>query len=189
MSLTWLFEQPLIIVALGVAMILALGAAWSASGRKELAYAIGAVVVLLIASLVVERLVITDREAIRATVLHIARDVQNNDHRAVVAHVHSSAPELKRKALAELPNYHFTECRVTKIHSIDIEKYTEPRSAIAEFNVIASGTFRQAGFELTDTIPRWIKLHLLREKEGRWTVVEYEHDSPQRMIMAQPLEK
>jgi hypothetical protein len=37
--------------------------------------------------------------------------------------------------------------------------------------------------ELTDTVPRWVKLQMLREKDGRWAVAEYEHDDPQRMIM------
>ena len=40
--MTWLFEQPLIIVILGVALIFVLGALWSASGRKELLYALAA---------------------------------------------------------------------------------------------------------------------------------------------------
>jgi hypothetical protein len=57
---------------------------------------------------------------------------------------------------------------------------------MVEFNVIASGTFKQPGFEVTDTIPRWVKLHLLRESDGRWTVAEYEHDNPQRMILNRP---
>jgi low affinity Fe/Cu permease len=186
--MSWLYEQQLTIVVIGVAVILGLGAAWSASGRKELLYGIAAAILLLIAGLVTERLVITDKEAIRATLKDIARDVQNNNHPAVLAHISSTTPALKRKAEAELPNYQFTECRVTKIHLIDVDSHTEPRSAIAEFNIIASGTFRPPGFEVTDTIPRWIQLHLLRENDGRWTVVEYDHDSPERMMFDRPSE-
>src|SRR6476661_1585024 len=184
----WLYEQPLIIVVLGVALLLGLGAAWSASGRKELLYSMAVVVVLLIAGLVIERLVVTDREAIRATLLQIARDVQSNDRRAVLRHVHFSATELKKKAEAELPNYHFTECRVTRINLIDIDRHAEPRSAMVELNIIISGEFKYAGLEATGTYPRWVKLHMLREKDGRWTVVEYDHDDPQRMIMKSPTE-
>jgi hypothetical protein len=181
--MTWLFEQPLIVVVLGVALIFALGAAWSASGRKELLYAAAAVLVLLIAGLAIERLVITDREAIRATLHTMARDLKNNDRRAVLAHIHPESPELRQKAAAELPNYQFTDCRVTKVHLIDVDSHAEPRSALVEFNVIASGTFREGNVEITSTVPRWVKLHLLLDKDKSWKVVDYEHDEPQRMIM------
>ena len=60
LGILWLYEQPLIIVALGVALILALGAAWSASGRKELLYACCVAFVLLVVGLIVEKLVVTD---------------------------------------------------------------------------------------------------------------------------------
>jgi hypothetical protein len=184
--MNWLFEQPLIIVVLGVLLCVGLGAAWSASGRKELIYAMATVLGLMLAGLVVERLVLTDREAIHATLREIARDVKSNNRRAVLRHLHSSVPDLKKKAEAEMPRYQFTECRVTKIHTTEIDAHTEPRSAIVEFNVIASGTFKAEGFEVTDTIPRWVQLHMLREKDGRWTIVDYKHDSPERMIFERP---
>jgi hypothetical protein len=184
--MTWLFEQPLIIVVLGVAIIFGLGAVWSATGRKELLYAIGAAFLLLIVGLIVERRTITDREAIRMSLHRIAQDVKSNSRRAVLSHIHSSAPELKRKAEAELPNYKFDECRVTKIHLIDVDDQSEPQSAIAEFNIVASGTFSVPGIEATGSYPRWVKLHLLRENDGRWTVVDYEHDEPTRMMKESP---
>jgi hypothetical protein len=184
--MNWLFEHELVVVALGVAAILALGAAWSSSGRKELLYAVGAAFALLIAGLIVERVVVTDQEAIRATLQQIARDVKSNNRSAVTRHIHSAAPSLKQKAEAELPNYLFTECRITKINLIDVDSSADPRSALVELNLIASGTFKHEGFEVSDTIPRWVKLHLLRENDGRWTVAEYEHDSPQRMLMSRP---
>jgi len=177
----WLYEQPLLIVALGVAVILALGAAWSASGRKELLYACCVAFVLLVIGLIVEKLVVTDREAIRSTVLQIARDVQHNDRRAVLGHIHSGSPQVRRQAEAELPKYQFTELRITKIHLIDVDRQAEPRSAIVEFNVIGSGSER-GGFEL-EHIAQWVKLHMLRETDGRWTIADFEHDSPERMIV------
>ena len=181
--MNWLFEQPLIIVVLGVALIFALGAVWSATGRKELLYGIAAVGLLLIVGLVVERQTITDREAIRLVLQRIAKDVQSNNRRAVASHIHASAKELRQKAEAELPNYDFTECRVTRIHSIDIDDLAEPKSAIVEFNVMATGTFRGPGFEVTDTVPRWVQLQFVKEQDGSWKVVGYDHDSPERMIM------
>ena len=185
--MNWLFEQPLVIVVVGVLLLVLLGAAWSATGRKELLYALAATLALVAAGLVVERLVTTDREAIEATLVAIAKDVESNNRHAVVRHVYSGAPELKAKAEAEMPNYKFTECRVTKIHLIEVNATSEPRSAVVEFNVIASGSFKEGMLEISDaSIPRWVKLHLVREQDGRWAVQNYEHDAPQRMLLGQP---
>jgi hypothetical protein len=183
--MNWLFDQPLIIVLAGVALVLALGAAWSASGRKELLVATAAALLLLIAGLFIERLVVTDREAIRAAVLQMADDVQNNRRQAMLKHVYSGATELKTRVEADLSKYQFTECRITKIHLIDVDTRAEPRSAIVQFNVIGSGAFRDGSIEM-DHVAQWVQLHLLREKDGRWTVADYEHDAPQRMIMKGP---
>src|SRR3954463_1549864 len=98
--MSWLFESPIIIVALGVAIVFAIGAAWTATGRQELLYALAAAIVLLFAGLITERLVVTDREQIRATLAEIARDVKKNDHRRIISHIHSSATAIKQKAQA-----------------------------------------------------------------------------------------
>jgi len=180
--MNWLYEQQLLIVVIGVALVFGLGAAWSASGRKELPFAIAGVLLLLIAGLVDERLVITDREAIRATLAQMAQDVQNNNRRAIVEHIYSGAPQLKRQVEAELRNYHFTECRITKVNRIDVDDHIEPRSAIVEFNVIGSGSSEKDSIGELEHIPRWVRLQMIREKDGRWTVAEYEHDSPERML-------
>jgi hypothetical protein len=180
--MNWLYEQQLVIVVIGVALIFALGAAWSASGRKELLFAIGGALLLLIAGLIVERLVVTDREAIRATLAQMAHDVQNNNRRAIVEHIYSGAPQLKRQVEAELRNYHFTECRITKIHTIDVDDHIEPRSAIVEFNVIGSGSSEKDSIGELEHVPRWVQLQMIREKNGRWTVAEYRHESPEQML-------
>ena len=186
--MNWLFEQQLVIVVIGVALILALGAAWSASGRKEPLYAIAGVLVLLIAGLITERLVVTDREAIRATLAQMARDVQNNNRRATLQHIYSGARELRLKVESELRDYHFTECRITKVHKIDVDDRAEPRSAIVEFNVIGSGSSEKESIGTVEHFPRWVRLQMIREKDGRWTVSKLEHDSPERMILNDPAE-
>jgi hypothetical protein len=181
--MNWLYEQPLAIVVVGVLVLIALGAAWSATGRQELMYALATAFLLMVAALVTERLVVTDREAIEATLLTIAKDVQSNNIHALTSHVYSGAPELKQKAEAEMPNYHFTECRLTKIHNIEVDVKAQPRTAVAEFNVVATGSFKAEGMEVSNTIPRWVRLNMVREKDGTWAVQNYEHDDPTRFMM------
>ena len=177
--MSYLLEQPLAVVIVGVIAALGTGIAWTSTGRKEWLIGLGAIVLLTIAGLVVEQLVVTDREAIELTLREIARDVESNNLPAVLKHVSSGNPELTRQASAELPNYRFDECRITKVNEMDIDSSAEPRSALVEFNVVASGSFQQGGMELSDQgIPRRILLQMVREKDGQWRVQGYAHGSP-----------
>jgi hypothetical protein len=76
---------------------------------------------------------------------------------------------------------------VTKIHKTDVDTSVEPRSAIVEFNVYVDGKFGQGGFEVNGPAVRWIKLHLIREADGKWRVENYEHAPPQQFMLGEPL--
>lgn len=182
--MNWLWEQPLVIALVGISTLAVLGAAWALSGRRELLLAMAAAALLLGGGLVVERLVVTDREAIQQTLLQIARDVQSNNLRAVTQHIAQRAPQLRQKVTAEMPRYRFDECRITRVHVIEVDAQARPRTARVEFNVVASGSFRQDGFEIHDAqVPRWVCLYLVREADGRWAVEDYEHAPPQQMLL------
>jgi hypothetical protein len=184
----WLFDTPIYIVLIAIVLGVLVGVAWTASGRKELLYALGAIVLLTVVMLIVERAVVTDREAIRTKLAEIARDVQANDMQRVLGHIAKSNPSLIPQVQNEMPNYDFTECRVTKIHKTDIDASAEPRSAIVEFNVRFDGKFGRGGFEMRGPGVRWIRLQMVREEDGQWRVLNYEHDVPQRSIMGVPID-
>ena len=64
--MTWIFDQPLYIVILGIVLGVFVGAVWTTTGRKEALFALAGVVVLTLLMLVVERLV-DETEVNRAT--------------------------------------------------------------------------------------------------------------------------
>ena len=185
----WLLEQPLYIVVMGIVLGILAGGCWTISNRKEFLYVLGAVVAFTVIALVVERLVVTDAEAIRSTLNEIARDVQSNDHQRLVEHISQANPSLAQEAAAVMPNYKFTECRVTKIHGTDVDASSEPRSAKVQFNVLVAGSFRQGGMEASGTYGRWVELHMVKEPDGRWRVQAYDHRPPQQFMFGQPLEE
>jgi hypothetical protein len=182
--MTWLWEQPLVIVLMGVAAVAALLAAWAISGRKELLATAAAAAVLMGLGLVIERLVVTDREAIQQMLMQVVRDVRSNNLRAVTQHIARRAPQLRQKVITEMPRYHFEDCRITRVHTIEVDTQAQPRTARVEFNVVASGSFRDDGIELHDSqVPRWVCLYLVQEEDGRWKVENYDHAPPQQMLL------
>jgi len=178
--MSWLLDRPVYVVILGVLLCLPIFIAWVMTGRKEVLYALLAACVVLAALLMVERVVVTDREAIEATLPRITRDVEANDHQAVLNHINSGAPELKGKVQKELPNYVFTECRITSQPNIEIDAKANPRKAKVTFLAAAAGEFKYGGDSYPATkeqpIRRRIILFMKKEADGRWTVEDYDHE-------------
>ena len=168
----------LTLIFVGVVAAL-LSAMWAATGRREPAWGAAAAIGLLPVMFMIERLVVTDREAIEATLHEIAADVKSNNRSAVLAHIHPLSPSLRRQAQQEMPKYQFTECKVNKIHRIEVDRMA-PSSAEAEFNVFVSGTFQVQGMTASGDFPRYVALKLSKDEDGKWRVTNYAHADPLR---------
>lgn len=184
--MTWLFDSPTLVAILGFLLVAGLAISWIMSARKGLLYATIGAMLLVAGLLVAERAIVTDREAIRAMLLEVAADVESNRVSSVLPHIAASAPKLKSQARAELPNYQFTELRVTAINSVTVDEQADPRTGVIEFNVVGEGTFRHAGDSFAGTVPRWVQLSLVKEADGKWRITGYRHAEPQHMLFRQP---
>ncbi len=177
--MNWLFDRPVYVAFLGLMLCVPIAIGWVMSGRKEMLYALAVAFALFVGLLIVERVVVTDREALEATVKQIAYDVQANDHQAVQGHIYSGSPQLKQKVQAELPNYKFIECRITSQPVIEVNSKDEPRSAKVSFLAAAAGDFKYEGMSASASkeapIRRHIILHMRKEANGQWTVEDYDH--------------
>lgn len=166
-----LFESPLTVgmvgvVAAGIALVL-----WIQAGmRAALPVSIG-LALLTVALCAISLQVETDREKIQQLLQQAAQAVQQNNLAALKALIHPAAEAGVRQAEAELPQYHFTEARITGIKSIRVDRLTEPPSAVAEFNVAVSVT--AGGLEARGA-RRFVRVFLL-EQAGEWLLHGYEH--------------
>jgi hypothetical protein len=155
-----------------------LAAMWTATARREPLIAAGVAIALLPLFWMVERLVVTDRETIEATLHQIAADVKSNNRAAVLGHIDAGATRLRAQAEGEIANYHFTECKINKLHFVEVKSGSQPRSAVAEFNVYVSGSFQVGNESFTGDFFRRIHLDLLQDPRGQWRVVNYNHSNP-----------
>lgn len=189
--MSWIFESPILISVLGAIGAMVLAIAWASSGKRETAIIAGVWVGLVFVMLLVERLVVTDREQIQILVQDITNDAKSNDPKRLTQHIHSAAQTLLTRANTELPNYNFTMLRITKIHSVEVTGNKVPKTAVVDFNVVAAGSFSVAGeqrFEFTRDEPlyRNIKLFLRQEADGKWRVEDYQHANPTAFMFSGP---
>jgi hypothetical protein len=187
----WILDNPynpFLLVFIGTILALAAFFIWLQSGRKEALYAAATILGVFLILVIVERMMISDREAIEATLQQVARDLETNQRDAVYAVIHPSKPELLAQAKAELPGYTFTECRITKFQRMEIASQSTPKTAVVGFNVIVQGNFKHgADYFSGMTIARYVTLYLEQDTDGKWKVVDYTHEEPQAAIMEQEM--
>ena len=180
----WLFDErqatPWVIV-IGVIAVALLAVSWAKTGRKEILYALGVCLLLFGGLLVLQRVINTDSEELFATLNTIAGDVERNDLKAVLGHIHSQSSQVRKDAEDEFPKYRFKTVDITRIREIRLEPKHVPPQAVIEFSVIVTGS--DAAGELNDQkVPRFV-IAIFRKEEGRWRLHHYEHHDPQQAIM------
>lgn len=172
-----LLENPLPVLALGAFTAIVLGAIWLQTGTKQFLYGLIAVLVVMVAAVILERVIETEREKVSATLHQIAREVERNDAQAATRHVHSSAPRLRQRATAEMQRWTFEQVSIKPNLKIDVYSHEDPPRAVAQFNVMVIVSDR-VGLAESIRAPRFFTVTLLKE-DGEWRVSAYAHYDPQ----------
>ena len=165
------YESPVTICVIGFAIVLVALITWINGGFKSALYAAVALALLTIVLLILSVRVKTDREQISEILNQVAEAVENNDVDKVLTYVHPGAVAGVLRVKSELPNYQFTEARITGVKSIQSNHKTNPPSGTAEFNVAVSLT-GQGG--QGNGIRRFVRCYFLYHN-GRWLVHDYQH--------------
>lgn len=130
---------------------------------------------LTILPLVVDATVVTDREAIRATVQRLARSVQQNDVAAALDYAHPDSPGVYNEIKKEMPIYDFTWCTVTGFSNIDVnESGTEAR---VTFRVWVNVKAKRGPEGIGD---REVVLEMRKDSNDDWKIMDYHHYDPRR---------
>ncbi|MFO0905884.1 MAG: hypothetical protein U0939_22950 [Pirellulales bacterium] len=171
-----IYESPLPLLLLGLVLLAGCTVGWLKTGDKRLIF--GSLLGLLIAvgGILVERMVVTDREQIERVIYTVAADVQAGRIEEAVSHLNPDAGELRERARTELRLYRVTDIRVKRPIEMTLMPEREPTHATAEFNVVVTGG-DATGTIQNQNVPRYLIVHFLK-KDGRWYADEYEHHDP-----------
>lgn len=181
--MTWLFEDPLPIVVMGAVLVIGLGVGFVKTGRRTLAIAAAATVLLVAALIALERMVVTDREQVESTLFEIASSIERNEIDAALEHIAPDAPGVHH-ASSELRRVEFREVDIKPNLEIEVFPERTPPTAEARFNVMV--ILSVPALRLTnERYPRYVEV-TFRKEGDRWLVEDYQHFNPTRGMQTSP---
>jgi hypothetical protein len=168
--MTIFLESPWPILLIGIAAEAALGLALLRTGQGKWLWAMSGVAVVVVAGLLVEHFVVTDRKLIAQTLDTAAAAVQANNLPRLLDCI---APEAQ-KTLADskrlLGRYVF---KTGRIYSLDIKinRWTSPPTAKVHFLAFGEASDRRGEIPMS-AYSRGVDVEL-RWENGRWLVTDY----------------
>jgi hypothetical protein len=160
---------PILFIGIGIEAVLAFLLLRTGLGKFLIAM-IG-VALLVVAGLIVERLVVTDREAVEQTLDTAVAAVRRNDLQGALNCISPSAQEPRRLTAMVFGWVHFEEAYIRRLE-INVNRLTSPPSAQAKFQAIGRARDRRGEIPY-EGFSRDVTLEL-RLEGGRWLVTGYE---------------
>ncbi len=130
--MTILFENPLRIIFIGIVIEALLGIVLFRTGRGALLWAMLGVLALTLAGVVVERMVVTQRERVEMTLDGITSALEANDLKRVLSYIAPGAVQTRNRAAWALGRIEVQSARIYKLE-ITINRLTSPMTAKAAF--------------------------------------------------------
>jgi hypothetical protein len=166
-------ENPLRILFVGVVVEAVLAMVLLRTGRGKLLWAMIGVACLFGVLLAVERLVVTDREAVERTLDNAVNAARRNDISGLLACIDPSAERPRRLSTWVLNTYEVEEGHIMDVQ-ITVNHLTSPPTARAAFSAVGRARARDRRNELPyrGTAQR---VNVSLQKTGdRWLVTDYE---------------
>ena len=165
-----LLENPVPIWAVGA--VLATFAAIVLAARRNLPslFALVGVVLLTLILVLVECLVVTEREEVEAAVYRLAAAVESGDLPAVFAMLDPAAVNVRSDATLLMPRLKIAKARVGGQLTVEVDLSTKPPQAVSRFRGLLDAVDTRSGvkFVYYDEV----EITWLRQK-GRWLVDDY----------------
>lgn len=131
--MTWLVEERLPILLLGASAAAIMLVVVLQTRRLPAAIGFAAVVLVTIATLVVEALVVTEVERVENTIYAAADALENNEVDSVLAMIAPDATEMRRRAERILPDATFRRVKINNDLKVTINRLAQPPTAEARF--------------------------------------------------------
>jgi hypothetical protein len=172
--ITWFTEDPTPILIAGGITLIVLLVFLLKTGRGAILYAMAGVALFMGLAVLIDKLVVTDRERIANVIYDAGAAAKRNDLSAVVAFISPSVPAVQQDARRWIGQAKLDEVTITNMR-IDLDRSTNPPTATAVFRGFAQGQLRDRSAVYAGTYFGLITAHFRREGD-RWVVTDYDHD-------------
>ncbi len=165
-----LLENPVPIYAVGAVLATLCGLAFVARRNLPSLLAFVGVVAATLLLVLVERLVVTNREQVEAAVVDILLAIEENDLPTVLTMIDPAAAEVRDDAETLMPLVRVEDTGATSLR-VKVDTTAESLTAVAKFRGKVDGIHRSSGqrvFYFEEVHLFWVK------REGRWLVVDYQ---------------
>jgi hypothetical protein len=165
--MTFLFENPWWIIFAGVIIEAVLGIVMFRSGRGALLWVMLGVLALTLLGVLIERLVVTDRERVEMTLDGITAALEANDLNRVLSYVAPEATQTRSRATWALGRIEVQSAGFYRLN-ITINRLTSPPTAKAAFFGHIAYRDRQGEIPYNNYGSRFVVD--LRKEGDRWIV-------------------
>ena len=172
----FLLESPWPILLGGIVVEAVLAIVLLRTGRGRILWAMLGVGALVLAGLLLERCVVSDREAVEDNLDSITAAAEANDINRLLEFVSPKASKVQSDARAVLSRVEVTKARLTDLE-LKINRLTSPPTAKGKFRVIGTARDRLGEFPY----PGFAEFLAadLRLEGGRWLVFDYSFENPE----------
>jgi hypothetical protein len=175
MMISWFTENSTLpMISGGILVLILLGMAFSAR-EKVLVYLALAIAALTAATVICERMIVTDNEKVMEAIYEIADAVEDNDRAKVVTYISKTRQDTIDRVNAEMPRYDFSSCRILGTN------YFEPADGPPKtIEVSFTVSFQVRLNNDPQSIPghRKIILTFEQQADGQWRLITYSHENP-----------
>ena len=168
--MSWLLEDPTPTLVAVVLIVAVLTIALIKTGRGSFLLAIAGVALLGGALLVLEWLVVTDRETVEETLSAAAKALEANDAQALSAYIAAESP-MRREVAQEMSRVTINKASWSRLE-VKFNRYTNPPSAVADFMGYINAKDRRGEMPYENFAGRFVVQ--LRKENDRWVMTGYE---------------
>ncbi|MEK6238539.1 MAG: hypothetical protein N2C14_27790 [Planctomycetales bacterium] len=176
---SFLFEDPTDLIIFALLLVGGFGILLAQSRRGIWLIAMGIVLAMLFAMVMLEQYVVTDLERVEDTVRQITKDLERDDAAAVLNHVDPDVEEIRRKVEAEMRTYKIDEIKITELN-ITINAQSNPATAEAKLRTGIQGRLNDqfGGMQGPKTIVDITARFRRKTPDGPWLLYDYECKLP-----------